>query len=79
MVFFGPVLSLESPVLAMTANQFATHRACFPVWLANLRRYLADGVTNVTPAQPLPIICTVHARVLANVDKADLKQAEDEE
>jgi hypothetical protein len=78
-VFCGPVLSLSTDLLAQTQSKFKTYSGCFSVALLDLAKYMEDGVTSLTPGKPVPISCTVHAKVLGDLNKNDFVKKEDVE
>ncbi len=80
MSYVGPVLSLDCRALTNQTEKSSIkcHQGCFPLWVSTLRTCLEDGQSDVSVGQPLPITCHVHAKVIGNIDKADLEQKRDE-
>ena len=78
-MFCGPVLSLESGAFPAYNRKTPVVPGCFEMSLRTLRLYLDKGQRNIARGKNLPKTCTVHARVLVNVNSADLEPEESDE
>ena len=64
-------MNLEDALLAECTP--TKKKACTRIYHEVVAEH-TDGMTHIKPGMEIPFICTVHKRVLFNVEKADLDE-----